>query len=75
MTTRSGETNSSMIGFRCSLELREELKDWCWENHLTVADVLLELLEMLMDRGDWLGEELRERLVGGGVKFEEVQGG
>lgn len=30
---------------------------------------------MLVDAEDWLGEELRERLVGSGVRFEEVEGG
>lgn len=73
MNTTSG--TQKMIAFRCPVETREMLKEWCFENGLSVAEVMLKLVTILMDDGDWLGEELRERLVGSGVGFEEVGGG
>ena len=63
-----------MIGFRCPPATREQLKTWCFEHDKSVAEVLLEVVEILIDAGDWLGEELRERLVGSGVRFGEVEG-
>jgi len=64
-----------MIGFRCPADLRDQLKDWCFEHHLSVAEVLVEIVQILTDDGDLLGEELRERLLGHGVRFEEVTKG
>jgi len=64
-----------MIAFRCPAEMREELKDWCFEHDRSMAEVMLEMVGIMMDDGDWLGQELRERLVGSGVGFVEVDGG
>lgn len=73
MTTVCG--NQKMIAFRCPAETREQLRDWCFEHDRSMAEVMLELVEILIDEGDWLGEELRERLVGSGVRFEELGSG
>ena len=73
MTTDSG--SKAMIAFRCPVETREELKEWCFEHDRSVAEVMFEVVTILINDGDWLGEEVRERLIGSGVRFEEVGGG
>ncbi len=72
INTDSGLEKISMIAFRCPTATREQLKEWCFENGASVGGVLLEVVGIMMDEGDWLGEELRERLIGSGVRFGEV---
>ena len=50
-----------MFGFRIDPEVRRQLRMWCLQHDIPVAEVVRGLIEILLDEGDELGARLRER--------------
>ena len=55
---------ASMFGFRIDPEVRKQLRIWALQHDVAVAEIVRQLIEILLDEGDELGEQLRERVTG-----------
>lgn len=61
----SDDKSAAMFGFRIDPEVRRRLRIWSIQHDVAVAQVARELIEILLDEHDELGQQLRERLTGG----------
>lgn len=55
---------ASMFGFRIDPEVRKQLRIWALQHDVAVAEVVRQLIEILLDEGDELGAQLRDRVTG-----------
>ena len=55
------DEKGTMFGFRIDPEVRKELRIWALQHDVAVAEIVRELIEILLDDKDELGAQLRER--------------
>ena len=58
------DEKGTMFGFRIDSEVRKQLRIWALQHDVAVAEIVRQLIEILLDEGDELGEQLRERVTG-----------
>ena len=56
------DDKSTMFGFRIDPDVRRQLRIWALQHDVAVAEVVRQLIEILLDEGDELGAQLRERV-------------
>lgn len=58
------DDKSTMFGFRIDPDVRRQLRIWALQHDVAVAEIVRELIEILLDDKDELGTMLRERVTG-----------